>query len=65
VIPTAIKTALDAFQNETAIYVKYLPDGAAGWSGQCVVTNMSLSGGLDAVNKFAVTLQGSGTRTTI
>ncbi len=65
VIPAAVKVALDAFSNETTLYVKYLPDGVAGWKGSAVISNMSLSGGLDSVSKFAVTLQGSGARTAV
>lgn len=65
VIPAAVKVALDAFSAETVVYVKYLPDGVAGWKGSGVISNMSLSGGIDAVSKFAVTLQGSGARTTV
>jgi hypothetical protein len=64
-LPTAIKTVLDAWENETQIWVKYLHDGTAGWKGQSVVTNVSLQGGLEAVNQFSCTFQGSGARTAI
>lgn len=64
-IPTAVKTCLDAFQNETRIYVKYLHDGAAGWKGQGVISNMSLQGGIESVSKFSVTIMGDGARTAI
>jgi predicted secreted protein len=55
-----IRILLDAWLNKTKVWVKYLPDGTTGHTGQAVVTDMSLSGGLEAMNEFSVTLQGSG-----
>ena len=55
-----VRILLDAWLNKTLVYVQYLPDGLAGHTGQAVVTDVSLSGGLEAMNEFAVTLQGSG-----
>jgi len=59
-IPAAIKTALDAYIDETEVYVKYLPEGTNGVKGQGVVTNLSLTGGMEAPNVFAVTVIGDG-----
>lgn len=59
-IPNAVKTALDAFINETGIYVKYLPEGTNGIKGAGVVSNMTLTGGLESANSFAVTIMGDG-----
>lgn len=59
-IPAAIKTALTAYLNETEVYVKYLPEGTNGVKGQGVVTNMSLSGGMEAPNVFSVAVTGDG-----
>jgi hypothetical protein len=59
-IPAAIKTALDGYINETGIYVKYLPEGTNGIKGAGVVTNMSLSGGMESPNVFTVTVTGDG-----
>jgi hypothetical protein len=59
-IPTAIKTALDAWEAGTEVYGKYLHDGTNGWKGQGVVTNLTLTGGMDTPNTFAVSLSGDG-----
>lgn len=64
-LPTAIKTVLDAWINEQPLYVKYLHDGTSGWKGAAVVTNVSLAGGLDSVNQFTCSFQGSGAPTVI
>ena len=55
-----IRILLDAWLNKTKVWVKYLPDGTNGHTGEAVVTDMSLSGGLEAMNEFSVTLQGTG-----
>ena len=55
-----VRILLDAWLNKTHVWVKYLPDGATGHTGNAVVTDISLSGGLEAMNEFSVTLQGSG-----
>lgn len=59
-LSTAVKMALTAWQTGDEIDVQYLPDGTTGRSGNCIVTEITLSGGLEDMNKFAVTLQGSG-----
>ena len=64
-IPTAVKILLDAFEQETLVYVKYLGDGTNGYKGQAVVANMSLTGGENSINTFSVTLQGSGALTAL
>jgi hypothetical protein len=56
----AIRTAISAWQNGTEVWMKYLPDGTTGWKGQGVVTDLTLSGGLESMNEFTVNLQGSG-----
>lgn len=65
----AVQTCLNAFLNNTNLYVKYLPDGGttmgAGLTGLSLITDFSLSGGMDAMNEFAVTLQGTGAVTTV
>ena len=55
-----VRILLDAWLNKTKVWVKYLPDGTTGHTGEAVVTDMSLSGGLEAMNEFSITLQGSG-----
>ena len=65
-IPDGVKDVLDAWLNETTIDVDYLPQGARGQSpldgvnGTCIVTDVSLSGGLSDMNVFTASLQGSG-----
>jgi predicted secreted protein len=56
----AVQKLISAYLNETTIKVQYLSDGTTGLSGDCVVTDMSLAGGLEAMNEFSVNLQGTG-----
>jgi predicted secreted protein len=55
-----VRKLLDAWTNATLIYVQYLPDGTNGVKGQAAVTDMTLQGGLESMNEFTVSLQGSG-----
>lgn len=55
-----IKTCLDAWLAGDNVFVEYLPDGTDGHTGKAVVTDLSLTGGLEAMNEFTVNLQGSG-----
>ena len=64
-MPAACKTLLTAWENETPIYVKYLPDGSAGWKYSGIVTNTSIAGGLEQTTTFTVGLQLSGAPTVI
>ncbi len=56
----AIQIAIDAWENSTIIDAQYLPNGTTGRSGDVLVTEVSLSGGLEVMNEFSVTLQGTG-----
>lgn len=58
----AVQILLAAFINETMPYIQYLPDDVdnLGFEGQAVVTDVSLSSGLDAMNEFQASFQGSG-----
>lgn len=63
-LSVAVQKLLTAWQNDTELLVQYLPTGnllEGGKQGQIIVTEVSLSGGMEAMNEFAVTLQGSGT----
>lgn len=62
---TAVQQVLTNFLAGIPIYVKYLEDGAAGKKGSAIITDCTLSGGVDAMNSFSINLQGSGTLTTI
>ena len=64
-IPAGIKTALNAWEGEDMIYVKYLHDGTNGYKGQGVITSMTLSSSMEGLNTFAVNVQGSGATTDI
>lgn len=64
-IPAGLKVALEAWQNEDPIYVKYLHDGTNGNKGQGVITNLTLSSTMEGVNNFQVSLQGSGSLTAV
>lgn len=62
-IPEAIKIALTAWETEALAYGKYLHDGTNGWKGSVVVTDVTMSSGMDAMAEFAVNMQGSGATT--
>ncbi len=57
----AIRVLLDAYINQTLPYLRYMPDGFDNivFSGQAVITDVSLSSSLDAMNEFTANFQGS------
>lgn len=57
----AIRVLLDSFINQTLPYVSYEPEGSAAltFKGQAVLTDVSLSSSLDAMNEFTANFQGS------
>lgn len=57
----AVRVLLDAYINATRPYVRYEPDGedALVHQGQAVLTDVSLSSSLDAMNEFTAAFQGS------
>ena len=61
----AIRVALVAFENETEIDVQYLYDGTNGVTGDCIVTDVSLAGGLEVMNDFTINVQGTGDTTDV
>lgn len=68
-IPTAIKTLLTRMLADQTVYGKYLPDGgttaSAGAKGIGVVTDLSLTGGLEDMSAFTVNMQMSGAPTAV
>lgn len=56
----AVQIALDAWADKEEIEARYLPDGSVGKMGNVIVTDVSLSGGVDSMNTFDLTLQGTG-----
>lgn len=64
-IPEAIKKALTAWETEAKYDFRYLQDGTNGVSGTGVITDISLEGGLDAMNEFSLEVTGDGSPTTL
>lgn len=62
---TGIRTLLNAWQTGEVVEVRYLEDGVTGKQGSAVPTNVSIAGGLGALNEFSVQLKGSGGITSI
>lgn len=58
----AVRVLLDSFINQTKPYVRYEPDGPDEllFQGTAVLTDVSLSSSLDAMNEFQASMQGSG-----
>lgn len=56
----AIVNCLNCWENNEHISVQYLPDGATGFGGDSIVTDISLAGGLEVMNEFTADFQGSG-----
>lgn len=67
----AVQICLQSWIDQTLIDVRYLPQGSAGQSpldgisGDCIVTDVSLSGGLSDMNTFVADFQGSGAYTEV
>lgn len=63
----AVLIILDAFANQTDIYVELLPNGVAdrtgGWTGAAVVTDASLESSVEGTPVFSFTSTGSGALT--
>lgn len=58
----AIRVLLTAFEGQSLVSIRYLPEGTSdqtGFEGEAVVTDVSLSSGLDAMNEFTANFQGS------
>lgn len=62
---TALQTAITGWQDSAPIFVEYLPDGVVGVTGEGIVTDISLTGGLESMNDFTVNLQGTDQLTTV
>lgn len=63
-IPVAVQKCLEAYLNETILYVDYSHNSVVGFRGETVVADVSLTGGLEAMNEFSLNLQGKGAITT-
>jgi hypothetical protein len=58
-LSNAIITAINSWQNSTVTKINYLENGTTGVQGGGILTDLSLSGGLNAMNEFTVNIQGS------
>jgi hypothetical protein len=59
-LPTALRIALDNWETGEALTdVRYMADGVNGFAGKAVITDMTLTGGLDVMNDFSMKFQGS------
>lgn len=56
----ALQVALTAWQDSATIDVEYLHDGTNGVTGDCLINDVSLSGGLEVMNEFTVGAQITG-----
>jgi hypothetical protein len=59
-LPTAIVKILNSFESQANIMVQYLYDGIAGFEGDSVVTDCSLSSGIDDMTNLSFTFTGDG-----
>lgn len=60
-----IQQSIIAWQNGTAVKVRYLPDGLTGFQFDAIVTDLSLTGGMEKMNEFSVQYQCTGAATVI
>lgn len=61
----SIQDLLSVFENNSDVWIRYLPDGSLGFWGKAVLTDCSLSGGISDVNTFTANFQGNGALTEI
>lgn len=61
----AIQIILNAWQSEVLLDVQYLFDGTNGDKGDAVVTDVSMSSGLDAMNEFSASFMVTGALTAV
>ncbi len=61
-LATSLQKVITAWETETKLDVQYLPDGINGDKGDCVVTELTMSTGLDAMVEFNLEFMGDGTR---
>ena len=64
-LSTAVKKMLKNWETGALMKVQYLYDGTNGRVGDTVVTEASLSGGVDDMNKFTAQFQGTGSHSAV
>ena len=57
-LSNAIQIILQSWIDQTIIDVNYLYDGVNGQTGTCMVADVSLTGGIEAMNEFAASFAG-------
>lgn len=62
---TAYGHIKDAFDNQTSIFVKWLPNGTAGFRAEYYVQSLSIDGEVDGLVEVSITLQKTGAVTVI
>lgn len=62
---TSIQKVITAWQNKTQPRIQYLYDGTNGYWGNAVITSITLSGGLEVMNEFAINGAFSGALTAV
>jgi hypothetical protein len=61
----AVQIILQSWIDQTIIDVQYLYDGTNGQTGTCMVADVSLTGGIEAMNEFAANFAGDDTPTDV
>ncbi len=59
-LSTAIRKCIAAWEDAEEIMVAYLPDGTNGIEADAIITDLTLSGGLEAMNEFTANFQITG-----
>jgi hypothetical protein len=59
-LSAAIKKCIAAWENADEIMVAYLPDGTNGIEADAIITDLTLSGGLEVMNEFTANFQITG-----
>lgn len=55
----SVQKCIESWEDSELIDICYLPDGSTGVQGEAVITDLTLSGGLEVMNEFTVNVQGS------
>ena len=61
----ALRTIIDAWQDAEEVEVQYLPNGIVGIEATAIVTDITLTGGLEDMNEFASNFQITGATTPV
>jgi predicted secreted protein len=61
----SIREAIAAWETGNIVDVRYLHDGVNGIKGDCIITECSMRGGVDAMNEFSISHRGTGAKTAV